>query len=73
MRRMVSYDKLSKKEKKAYDAQRRVMWQFSPVTRKKESAKTYSRKKTRKGEEDVSRSAPFLLEKMKKQIRTAPE
>ena len=39
MNRMISYDKLSKKEKKAYDARKRVVWDFNPVTRRKENAK----------------------------------
>lgn len=60
MKRMISYDKLSKKEKKAYDEKRRVVWGFSPVTRKKESGRAYSRKKARKWEEDVSFTALFL-------------
>ncbi len=60
MKRMVSYDKLSKKEKKAYDEKRRVVWTFSPATRRKESGKAYSRKKTRKWDEDVSFTAFFV-------------
>ena len=53
MDRMIPRGKMSKKEKKAYDQRRRVVWQFSPVTRKKESAKAYSRKKRRRyGEDD---------------------
>lgn len=53
MDRMIPYGKMSKKEKKAYDQKRRAVWRFSPVTRKKESAKVYSRKKRRGyGEDD---------------------
>ena len=61
MNRMISYDKLSKKEKKAYDARKRVVWDFSPVTRKKENAKAYNRKKARRWEEDVPLTALFLM------------
>ena len=60
MNKMISYDKLSKKEKKAYDAKRRVVWEFSPVTRKKESGKAYDRRKARKWEEDASFTALFV-------------
>ncbi len=60
MNKMISYDKMSKKQKKAHDAKRRVVWQFSPVTRKKESGKAYSRRKARKWEEDVSFAALFV-------------
>lgn len=60
MNRMISYDKLSKKQKKAYDQKRRVVWEFSPVTRKKESGKAYDRRKARKWEEDVSFAALFV-------------
>ena len=60
MNKMISYDKLSKKEKKAYAAKRRVVWEFSPVTRKKESGKAYDRRKARKWEEDVSFTALFV-------------
>ncbi len=61
MKRMISYDKLSKKEKKAYNAKRRVVWGFSPVTRKKENAKAYNRKKARKEEDDAPFAALFLI------------
>ena len=49
MTRMIPYGKMSKKEKKAYDEKRRVIWGFSPVTRKKENVKGYNRKKARNG------------------------
>ena len=60
MNRMIPYGKMSKKQKKAYDEKRRVVWEFSPVTRKKESGKAYDRRKARKWEEDVSFTALFL-------------
>ena len=61
MKRMIPYDKLSKKEKKAYNARKRVVWDFNPVTRKKESGKAYSRKKARKWEDNVPLAALFLM------------
>lgn len=60
MERMISYGKMSKKEKKAYNQKRRVVWAFSPVTRKKESGKAYSRKKARIWEADLSFAALLL-------------
>ena len=61
MTRMIPYDKMSKKQKRAYDEKRRVVWGISPVTRKKENAKAYSRKKARKWEDDVPLTALFLI------------
>ncbi len=45
MEKFVSRDKLSKKARKELDSQRRMLWQHSPVTKKIESKKLYSRKK----------------------------
>ncbi len=45
MEKFVSRDKLSKKARKELDNQRRTLWQHSPVTKKIESKKLYSRKK----------------------------
>ncbi len=61
MTRMIPYDKMSKKEKKAYDEKRRVVWGISPVTRKKENAKAYNRKKARTRDDDVPLTALFLV------------
>ena len=41
----VSRKKLSKKAQKALSRQRRVTWEFSPVTRTVDSRKIYSRKR----------------------------
>ena len=48
--KFIPYEKLSKKEKKKVDSQKRRDWgSLSPVTRVKESRKTYSRKGRRAG------------------------
>ena len=48
--RFVPYENLSKKKKKKVDSQKRRDWGgLSPVTRVKESKKTYSRKGRRAG------------------------
>ena len=52
MSRFIPYQKLSKKKKKALNAQKRGVWQMSPVTRRSDNAKAYNRKKARKWEDD---------------------
>ena len=39
------YEKMSKKQQKELNNQKRVTWGFQPVTRVKQSGKAYSRKK----------------------------
>ena len=43
--KFVPKGKLSKKVRKELDRQKRVTWAFSPVTKKVESKKLYSRKR----------------------------
>ena len=45
MARFVPKGKMSKKAKKELNRQRRVTWEFSPVTKTVESKKLYNRKK----------------------------
>ena len=45
MAKFVSREKLSKKARKELDTQHRILWQYSPVTKKIESKKLYNRKK----------------------------
>ena len=45
MARFVPKDKLSKKAQKELNRQRRVTWDFSPVTKTVESKKLYNRKR----------------------------
>ena len=55
MVRFIPKEKLSKKARKELDRQRRVTWEFSPVTKKVESKKLYKRRKRsrdRDGEDD---------------------
>jgi hypothetical protein len=44
---MISKSKLSKKARKELDKQKRVTWDFSPVSRVKQSKKVYNRKRLR--------------------------
>ena len=54
--------KLSKKAQKELNRQRRVTWEFSPVTKTVESKKVYNRKKkTHAGYEDDPYGMGFLI------------
>ena len=59
MKRFVPYKKLSKKQKRAVNAQKRAMWRISPVTRRPDNPKAYNRKKARKWEDDSSSVLSF--------------
>ena len=45
MKKFVPREKLGRKARKLLDRERRATWAFSPVTKKVESKKVYSRKK----------------------------
>lgn len=47
---MISKSKLSKKARKELDRQKRVTWDFSPVSRIKPSKKVYNRRRSRETE-----------------------
>lgn len=56
MEKFVPYGKLSKKEKKRLDAQRRGSWNgVNPVTRKSENPGAYVRSKARQWKNDADR------------------
>ena len=61
MEKFVPYEKLSKKQRRAVDANRRQMWNISPVTRRPENPKAYKREKTRKRMFDDFSSVSFCL------------
>lgn len=52
MTSMVPKEKLSKKAQKEMNKKRRQVWGFSPVSRRKESKKQYSRKNQPRDNED---------------------
>ena len=56
MVRYVPKDKLSKKAQKELNRQRRVTWDFSPVTKTVESKKVYSRKRKAQTRDDYGLS-----------------
>ena len=61
MEKFIPFEKLSKKEQRRRNAQRRGSWQgISPVTRRVESPKVYNRRKAQKWKAD-SGSVPFCF------------
>ena len=52
----VPKDKLSKKAQKQLNRQRRVTWEFSPVTKTVDSRKIYSRKRKARTRDDYGLS-----------------
>ena len=60
MARFVPKDKLSKKAQKKLNRQRRVTWDFSPVTKTVDSKKLYNRKRNARNRDDYGPGA-FLL------------
>jgi hypothetical protein len=57
MKAMVQMTKLAKRLRREMDAQRRVTWGFSPLTRRKEGVKAYSRQP--KHRKDMTSSGVF--------------
>ena len=45
----VPRSKLGKRQRRALDSENRLTWEISPVTRRKESKKTYTRKQKHRG------------------------
>lgn len=61
MEKYVPYEKLSKKQQKAINAQKRGSWGgINPVTRKPEHSKAYNRQKAKKWKFD-SDSSPSVI------------
>ena len=62
MEKFIPYEKLSKKEKRRQDAQRRTTWgAFSPITRKPENSKAYNRIKARNWRREQYEPIPGFL------------
>ena len=62
MARFVPKDKLSKKAQKELNRQRRVTWDFSPVTKTVDSKKLYNRERNARDRyDDYGASASFLF------------
>ena len=61
MARFVPKEKLSKKAQKELNRQRRVTWDFSPVTKTVDSRKIYSRKRKAQNRDDYGLSYFFTF------------
>jgi len=61
MARFVPKDKLSKKAQKELNRQRRVTWDFSPVTKTVDSKKLYNRKRNARNRDDYGLGVFLLL------------
>ena len=57
MARFVPKDKLSKKAQKELNRQRRITWDFSPVTKTVDSKKLYNRKRNARNRDDYGLGA----------------
>lgn len=60
MKQFIPYEKLSKRARKARDAERRGSWGMSPVTRRPEKPGAYNRAKTRSRDQAESGFASLL-------------
>ena len=62
MEKYIPYEKLSKKEQRKIDAQRRGSWgSLSPVTRKPANSKAYNRNKSRNWKRDYLEPIPGVF------------
>ena len=57
----VPKDKLNKKTQKELNRQRRVMWDFSPITKTVDSKKRYNRKRNARDRYDNDGTSVFHL------------
>lgn len=62
MAKYISYEKLSKKEKRKVDAAKRNTWgELNPVTRKPANSKAYNRRKAQNWKKELPNSVPCFL------------
>ena len=54
MERYIPYEKMSKRQKKEWNARKRILWSSNPVTRKIEDKKRYNRKRFSESTEAIS-------------------
>ncbi len=59
MAKMIPKKKLSKKAQKELNRQRRVLWDFSPVTRTVDNKKLYNRKRNARDRYDDGTNVSF--------------
>ena len=62
MAKFISYEKLSKKEKRKLDLAKRQTWgELNPVTRKPVSSKAYNRKRTQDWKKELPSPASIFF------------
>ena len=62
MEKLISYEKLSKKEKRKMDLAKRQTWgELNPVTRKPQNSKAYNRRKAQNLKNDLPNSVPLFI------------
>ncbi|MGN1307949.1 MAG: hypothetical protein ACI4V3_09805 [Faecousia sp.] len=62
MEKMIPYEKLSKKKKRALDTMRRGTWgAIKPVTRKPKNSRAYNRKKAQDWKKHASDPVPHFI------------
>ena len=61
MNNFTPYEKLSKKERRKRNAEKRTVWTISPVTRRPANPKAYNRKKAQKWSDNSSVSVSFFF------------
>lgn len=70
MNKFIPYEKLSKRERRARDAERRIGWDMSPVTRRPEKPGAYNRAKTRnRDRKDFGSASCFFVAKANHAVR----
>ena len=61
MKTFVPREKMSKRDRKRLDAERRTLWQFSPVTKVVKSSKVYDRKKQSRNHDTYDAGTVFFV------------
>ena len=61
MEKFIPKEKLSKKKQRELNAQRRMTWVISPVTRKSADPKIYNRSKAKNWKQDGFDSSPYTF------------
>ena len=61
MKKFVPYEKMSKKQRRAADRQRRGVWELSPVTRIADTDKTHYSRKIKHKKNGRDGSLPFAF------------
>ena len=73
MARFVPKDKLSKKAQKELNCQRRITWDFSPVTKTVDSKKLYNRKRNARDRyDDYGASVSFFYFSLSPSLKAFP-